>query len=750
MIIKILDRVEKGEQNRRIDYAIGCRNGDKLEKVEWLSSNCIISSPIEVINGLKTINESKLTHLKTEMSLDNEFNQRAKKTSDHIVISLQEGETLLNQHWNTIIKRYLTYMGYIDCKWIAIKHNDTECEHAHIVINNLRYDEDKHCYLQVRSNNNRTKSMVVRTQIEKYLQELGLNISSAPTEKNFTEVAITKRRSTLINQLKKELKSIGGNTNSNSSKLKKQEKLTKLQSIEKCDLLYQQNEGKLILIIKEALNFAASEPKQVESFLLYLRSQQVSPLLQFRSTKDKSNVTTKSISGISFLYKGFTYIGSKLGNAVVAGGYKKTFSALSLFTNDILHSSKNKLYFIQGEQKKLKNISDRNYDVKRAIQNLTPKGKRAYKLELHDDEKAILNKISLKEMSPVAVKSNQTKDNVIGIKAKLEKDNTDNKSIHTVTDKAKSNQSSHRAKNHSTTIKNASIDDLNNQEFIIVEISPCLFQALNKLRNAACKYPKSNVYQPNFLLMKRQQKNYFIFKPEWEQTYQYLVEQGVIQNKAVLTDDDLQKVIEIIIALVKAFLAFIRQLFSIPNSESLDTVSNAKIRHIGSVKALNSSQVEGIVDECDDDTKQQLVFLKPELININTVNDKRAMAALFMGLLHRINSGHWLKHYNGKNSDALLKKIGKQAYKICKENADRLGDKTDDESLSKEMRYYLKNNFTLIYEPIFAPKFMQLTNEDIVKAVNLAFEGSDSFENISLKLPQKSNNDERNYTFKGP
>ncbi len=62
-------------------------------------------------------------------------------------------------------------------------------------------------------------------------------------------------------------------------------------------------------------------------------------------------------------------------------------------------------------------------------------------------------------------------------------------------------------------------------------------------------------------------------------------------NKAVLTDDDLQKVIEIIIALVKAFLAFIRQLFSIPNSESLDTVSNAKIRHIGSVKALNSSQV---------------------------------------------------------------------------------------------------------------------------------------------------------------
>ena len=328
MIIKILDRVEKGEQNRRIDYAIGCRKGDKLEKVEWLSSNCIISSPIEVINGLKTINESKLTHLKTEMSLDNEFNQRAKKTSDHIVISLQEGETLLNQHWNTIIKRYLTYMGYIDCKWIAIKHNDTECEHAHIVINNLRYDEDKHCYLQVRSNNNRTKSMVVRTQIEKYLQELGLNISSAPTEKNFTEVAITKRRSTLINQLKKELKSIGGNTNSNSSKLKKQEKLTKLQSIEKCDLLYQQNEGKLILIIKEALNFAASEPKQVESFLLYLRSQQVSPLLQFRSTKDKSNVTTKSISGISFLYKGFTYIGSKLGNAVVAGGYKKTFSAL--------------------------------------------------------------------------------------------------------------------------------------------------------------------------------------------------------------------------------------------------------------------------------------------------------------------------------------------------------------------------------------------------------------------------------------
>ncbi len=457
MIIKILDRVEKGEQNRRIDYAIGCRKGDKLEKVEWLSSNCIISSPIEVINGLKTINESKLTHLKTEMSLDNEFNQRAKKTSDHIVISLQEGETLLNQHWNTIIKRYLTYMGYIDCKWIAIKHNDTECEHA---------------------------------QIEKYLQELGLNISSAPTEKNFTEVAITKRRSTLINQLKKELKSIGGNTNSNSSKLKKQEKLTKLQSIEKCDLLYQQNEGKLILIIKEALNFAASEPKQVESFLLYLRSQQVSPLLQFRSTKDKSNVTTKSISGISFLYKGFTYIGSKLGNAVVAGGYKKTFSALSLFTNDILHSSKNKLYFIQGEQKKLKNISDRNYDVKRAIQNLTPKGKRAYKLELHDDEKAILNKISLKEMSPVAVKSNQTKDNVIGIKAKLEKDNTDNKSIHTVTDKAKSNQSSHRAKNHSTTIKNASIDDLNNQEFIIVEISTCLFQALNKLRNAACKYPK--------------------------------------------------------------------------------------------------------------------------------------------------------------------------------------------------------------------------------------------------------------------
>jgi hypothetical protein len=166
MVIEILKRSHKNVQASRINYVFGSANDAKVKDVEFIGSSCLSPSPLSEINEDKVIDKAKLARLIKEMSLPNEFNQRAKMTSDHIVISLANKEILSNEDWLIIIKDYLEDMGYGDCTWLATKHNDTDYQHAHIVLNNLKYDEEKFRYVQVKNNNNRQRSMKARIKIE--------------------------------------------------------------------------------------------------------------------------------------------------------------------------------------------------------------------------------------------------------------------------------------------------------------------------------------------------------------------------------------------------------------------------------------------------------------------------------------------------------------------------------------------------------------------------------------------------------
>lgn len=412
MIIKLLKRDYKAVQNVRIEYVIGLSDDAKVEQVEWLGSNCITPSPIVIINDKKVIDKVILARLKQEMSLPNEFNQRAKNTSDHIVISLAKNEALSNEDWLLIINDYLDYMGYSGCSWIATKHNDTLQEHAHIVINNLKLDEENSRYVQVKSSNNQHRSMKARVNIERALQKKGLVISAAPTQKESPSKVVFSSRSKYCRQQVIRLKeSVNTAQKEGASALTKvnipavQQSVNKLNHVVKSDIHYQNSQSKLIQLIKQAQTYSLNKNKPVESFLLYLRSRQVSPHLQFRLDKNNEQ---KCINGISFLFKGCPYRGSKLEVSLGREKFNKPFSAASLFSGINTQEHSKKLHFKQNEIERLTAISDRNHDVKRALSAGTFAEKENFIFPLAPDEEKVLLETSGQINTAVHVLPSQT------------------------------------------------------------------------------------------------------------------------------------------------------------------------------------------------------------------------------------------------------------------------------------------------------------------------------------------------------
>jgi len=51
-------------------------------------------------------------------------------------------ETLSNDQWVEVGKRWLHEMGFTDNQFVMVRHNDTKHEHLHIVANRIRLDGD--------------------------------------------------------------------------------------------------------------------------------------------------------------------------------------------------------------------------------------------------------------------------------------------------------------------------------------------------------------------------------------------------------------------------------------------------------------------------------------------------------------------------------------------------------------------------------------------------------------------------------
>jgi hypothetical protein len=68
----------------------------------------------------------------------------------HVSLSAAPGEHLTDAHWIEIGQRYLLGMGLDDNQYLITRHEDTEHEHVHLLVNRIRFDgevtSDSHDY----------------------------------------------------------------------------------------------------------------------------------------------------------------------------------------------------------------------------------------------------------------------------------------------------------------------------------------------------------------------------------------------------------------------------------------------------------------------------------------------------------------------------------------------------------------------------------------------------------------------------
>lgn len=83
----------------------------------------------------------------------------------HVVISLPPGEALSPEQWAQVVTVWAEELGYADCPWQAVRHDDTDHQHVHVI--GLRYGPDGR---RVRCWQDRPRSREVCDRLERELQ----------------------------------------------------------------------------------------------------------------------------------------------------------------------------------------------------------------------------------------------------------------------------------------------------------------------------------------------------------------------------------------------------------------------------------------------------------------------------------------------------------------------------------------------------------------------------------------------------
>lgn len=261
----------------------------------------------------------------------------------------------------------------------------------------------------------------------------------------------------------------------------------------------------------------------------------------------------------------------------------------------------------------------------------------------------------------------------------------------------------------SFTVDNSSQDFFPQTNFIVAELSPVMFKKLNALKQKTTEFRQNKQFHPNFMLFRHSQRCYFVLQPNWTETYSFIYKKDELVRQKRLTDKEIQLFVKLLLALVKAFLQFVKELLGIPDTHLLGTVTNEKDPHVIDVKRQSAMDVKHLFDESEyHEREAQFNKLTPETFYVESI--------------HNVPAHHWRTFYNVKNDNPLLKAIGLHAYEVCKHNALKMGNSVSDQSLSKDMLYYLTHNFMVIYEPDSVWGINNLKKGDIIKAVALAFE----------------------------
>lgn len=78
--------------------------------------------------------------LATEFGEIRKLRPSLEKAVLHVSISAAPGEKLTDEQWRVIGQRYLKGMGLDQNQYVITKHNDTEHQHIHILVNRIRFD----------------------------------------------------------------------------------------------------------------------------------------------------------------------------------------------------------------------------------------------------------------------------------------------------------------------------------------------------------------------------------------------------------------------------------------------------------------------------------------------------------------------------------------------------------------------------------------------------------------------------------
>jgi hypothetical protein len=82
-----------------------------------------------------TVNE-----IASQLEMSQQLRPNLTRAVCHITLSISPNESLNDESWLKIIARYFKEMGFTNNRYVAVKHNDKEHEHIHLVTSRIRND----------------------------------------------------------------------------------------------------------------------------------------------------------------------------------------------------------------------------------------------------------------------------------------------------------------------------------------------------------------------------------------------------------------------------------------------------------------------------------------------------------------------------------------------------------------------------------------------------------------------------------
>lgn len=124
-------------------YAYRGLNGDqhehKIEKISHIGGNIFSLNPVKFDNkgNVESVNVDAMVEEFEEHNSN--YNGLAQNLYKHLTISIAPGESLTNFQWFEAANETMKALGFNEStKWTAVKHNDKDHEHIHIIYSLVR------------------------------------------------------------------------------------------------------------------------------------------------------------------------------------------------------------------------------------------------------------------------------------------------------------------------------------------------------------------------------------------------------------------------------------------------------------------------------------------------------------------------------------------------------------------------------------------------------------------------------------